>query len=192
VEKSQIIQFLQDIDAELAKHADEGERLDVQLIGRSALILRYGLNLATKDVDMVTPTNTGSLEAKALELFGKGTQQAAASGLYLEPVPMGLPPIPGSYRSRSVELAGHWQVLRPLQPEPHDLAVTKLKRFHAGDREDVRIMCDSGDLTPEGLQRSLDSAHAFSADAEEDPGRKRAYENLRRVIDYLDGRSRSL
>ena len=113
-------------------------------------------------------------------------------GLYLEGVPPGLPPVPGSYRRLSVELPGNWKVLRPRQLDPHDLAVTKLKRFHAGNREDLRILCDAGDLNREGLERALNSAYPFGMDEEEDPGCKRTNENFRKVIDYLEGQSRTL
>ena len=192
METSQIVQFLEAVDAELVKYAREGERLDLYLLGRAAMIVRYGLNLATKDVDMVAPTESPALEAKAFELFGKGTPHAMRLGLYLEAVPQGLPPVPGSYRRLSVELPGNWKVLRPRQLDAHDLAVTKLKRFHAGDREDLRILCDSGDLTRKGLERALASAYPFGMDEEEDPGCKRTNENFRKVIDYLEGRSRGL
>jgi hypothetical protein len=192
MEKSQILQFLEALDAELANHAERGHRLDLCLIGRSALIVRYGLPLATKDVDMVKRTNAPDLEAKAFELFGKGTPSAMRWGLYLEGVEPGLPPLPGSYHKRSVGLPGEWKVLRPRQPEPHDLAVTKLSRFHAGDREDLRILCDSGDLTSEGLEQALDSAYPFGMDEEEDPKHRRVKEHFHKVIDYLEGRSREL
>ena len=43
--RDEILAFLEAIDAELVTHAGEGERLDFYLIGRSALILRYGLNI---------------------------------------------------------------------------------------------------------------------------------------------------
>lgn len=192
MEKSQIVQFLEALDTELALHTREGEHLDLYLIGRSALIVRYGLNLATKDVDIVTRTQTPDLEAKALELFGRGTPHALRWGLYLEGVPPGIPPVPGSYHRRSVALPGDWKVLRPYQPEPHDLAVTKLKRFHAGDREDLRILCDSGELTREGLEKSLDSAYPFGMDEAENPACTRVKENFRKVLAYLAGQSREL
>jgi Nucleotidyltransferase of unknown function (DUF6036) len=54
VEQNDIVRFLHAIDEELALRASDGEALDLFLIGRSALILRYGLSLATKDVDLVT------------------------------------------------------------------------------------------------------------------------------------------
>ncbi len=192
MDKSEIVRFLQAIDEELAKHAKEGERLDLYLLGRSALIVRYGLSLATKDVDLVTRGEVPELQVKAFDLFGKGTPNANKWGLYLEGVPEGLPPVPGRYRKLSVELPGDWKVLRPKQLDPHDLAVTKLRRFHAGDREDLRILCDSGDLTREGLERALDSAYPWGMDEEEDPDCKRVNDHFRKVIDYLEGRSDDL
>jgi hypothetical protein len=45
--------FLSAVDDELRRHAAGGETLDLHLIGRSALILGYGLRLMTKDVDVV-------------------------------------------------------------------------------------------------------------------------------------------
>lgn len=48
MEKNEIVRFLEAIDAELVPFAGPGERLDLHLLGRAALILRYGLGLATK------------------------------------------------------------------------------------------------------------------------------------------------
>jgi hypothetical protein len=189
MERNEILDFLQAIDGELVKEAKAGERLDLYLIGRSALIVRYGLNLATKDVDVVH-FHGCELERRAVELFGKGTIRAERLGFYLEPVPEGLPPIPGGYRRRSQDVPGPWQVLRPKQPEPHDLVVTKLKRFHPKDRQDIQIICDSGELNGDRLWEALDSAFAFAD--QEDPDRERAVENLMRVIDYLEGKTRTL
>ena len=145
-----------------------------------------------EDIDMVARMGPLELEQKALELFGEGTSNAATWGLYLEAVPQGLPPLPQSYCKQSTAIPGDWKVVRPKQPEVHDLAVTKLRRFHTKDREDLRLLCDTGDLTPEGLRRALDSAYTFSMDDEEDPGRKWAYENLERVIAYLQAETRTL
>ena len=185
----EILRFLQAIDAELVEHAREGERVDLYLIGRSALILRYGLNIGTKDVDIVQ-VHGSALEIKAVELFGKGTRNAGRWGFYLEPVPQGLPPIPGTYWRRSEPIPGDWRVLRPMQPDPHDLAVTKLKRFHAKDREDLQILCDSGELGTDRLREGLESAFAWAE--KEDPDRDLAARNLARVIEYLEGRTRTL
>lgn len=187
----EILDFLRAIDSEMAKHAKEGEKLALHLIGRSVLILRYGLDLGTKDVDFVH-FHGDELEAKAVEIFGKGTPNADRLGFYLEPVPQGLPPIPGGYCPKSEDIPGDWQVIQPKLPRPHDLAVTKLSRFHAKDREDLRILCDLGQLDVESLRRTLDSAFAFAADEDEDPKRKKAFANLRTVIEYLEGTRREL
>ena len=189
---TEITRFLHAIDKELASHASAGERLDLYLIGRAALIVRYGLNLATKDVDLVTQGEPSPLEVKALELFSQGTPLALKWGLYLEAVPGGLPPVPGRYRIRATDLPGDWKVIHPKQLDPHDLAVTKLRRFHAGDREDLQIMCDSGDLTADELRRALDSAFPFGMDEEEDPACKQVNSHFRMVVEYLDGRRSNL
>ncbi len=101
--RDEIIRFLEAVDAELAGRAGEGERLDLYLIGRAALILRYGLNVGTRDVDIVH-VHGSRLELAAVEAFGRGSANSERFGFYLEPVPQGLPPIPGPIdpdRSRS-------------------------------------------------------------------------------------------
>src|SRR3989337_1860095 len=101
-----ILNFLRAVDAELDRIVTDGRRLDFYLIGRSALILRYGLNLATKDVDMVGHMADRELEEKVLELFGKGSSNATKLGLYLEEVPRGMPPLPAGYGKRSSDIPG--------------------------------------------------------------------------------------
>jgi len=186
---NEILRFLEAVDAALVEHAEEGERLDLYLIGRSSLILRYGLDIGTRDVDIVH-IHGRRLELKAVELFREETANAARFGFYLEPVPQGLPPIPGAYFSRSEPIPGRWRVLRPMQPDPHDLAVTKLKRFHAKDREDLRILCDSGEMDADRLRSGLDSAFAWAE--KNDPDHEAAARNLARVIEYLEGNARAL
>jgi hypothetical protein len=188
MDKNDVVRFLEAIDAELAGHATPGERLDLYLLGRSALIVRYGLTLATKDVDLVTRGEEPRLQKTAFELFGKGAALAQTWGLYLEAVPEDFPPVPGSYRSLSADLPGDWQVIRPKMLDPHDLAVTKLRRFHSGDRQDLRILCDSGDLTTDGLMRALGSAYPWGMHEEEDPSCKRVNAHMRIVIDYLEAK----
>jgi hypothetical protein len=183
---AEIIRFLEAIDAELEPQTPTGQRLELCLIGRSALILRFGLDLATRDVDIIQDPGS-ELQAKAFGLFGKGTRNAERLGFYLEPVPQGLPPIPGGYLHRAVDIPGSWKVLRPRQPESHDLAVTKLKRFHPKDREDLRILCDSGELRADRLKERLESAFAWAE--KDDLDQRRAMVNLERVVDYLEGRS---
>jgi Nucleotidyltransferase of unknown function (DUF6036) len=187
----EILSFLMAIDDELARHAAEGETLDLHLLGRSALVLGFGVRLMTKDVDVVYDHGSTLLD-RAVETFGKGTAEAARHGFYLETVSSGLPPLPIGYRSRCIAIPGPWRVLRPGRPEIHDLAATKLSRFHARDREDLRILCDTGELGADRLREVVDLAFAFAADEVEDPKRKAAYENLGVVVAYLEGSRREL
>jgi hypothetical protein len=187
----EILAFLQAIDDELARSAAEGEVLPLYLLGRSALVLGFGIRLMTRDVDVVHVHDSVLLE-RALTRFGVGTDAAARHGFYLEAVSSALPPLPLGYQGRCRAIPGPWQVLRPGLPEIHDLAATKLSRFHARDREDLRILADTGELTVEGLQSAVDSAFAFAADEEEDPKRRRVNAKLRVLVDYLEGRRREL
>src|SRR5262249_49245234 len=138
LDDNELLRFLRAIDAELVGHAKGGKTLDLHLLGRSALILGYGLNLMTKDVDIVY-VHDSPLQTIAEEPSGKAPPAARRFGFYLESVSSGLPPLPAGYQARSVEIEGPWVVIRPKRLEANDLAVTKLKRFHARDREDVRI-----------------------------------------------------
>ena len=71
-------------------------------------------------------------------------------------------------------IAAAWERFLPI-------AIDQFKRFHAKDREDIQILCDTGEVTVAGLQAALDLAYVFAADEEEDPGRKRAYTNFRQL-----------
>jgi hypothetical protein len=181
--------FLEKIDSALAATANAGERLDLYLLGRSSLILRYGINLMTKDVDVVHEHNQPLLD-RAEELFGRGTASAERLGFYLETVPSGLPPMPAGYQARAGELPGAWIVLRPRMLEPHDLATSKLSRFHAKDQEDLQILCDGGEIRAATLAERFDLAFLWTED--DAPQRVRAHANLLKVIDYLEGRTRTL
>jgi hypothetical protein len=185
--------FLERLDAELLPFAKEGERFNMFLLGRSALVLCYQFSFSTKDIDIVW-MNDSELERRAIELLGKGTALAKTLGLYLDPVPQGLPPLPHSFRSRCVELPGAWKALRLWKLEVHDLAVTKLKSFRPQDREDLQLLCDQGLLSAAKLRASLDAAFPFRSPKEEDaehdpdnPDWNKSLANLKRVQEYLGG-----
>lgn len=180
-----VLAFLGAVDAELVRHANEGETLDLHLLGRSALILGYGVQLMTRDVDIVDVADSRLLGI-AMGIFGKGNPGHTLYQFYLETVPTGLPPLPIGYQRRCVDIPGCWRIIRPKLPEAHDLVVTKLTRFHQGDREDIRILCDTGEVEGVILRERFDLAHAFSdRDA---PKVVSASGNLRTVLDYLEGR----
>jgi hypothetical protein len=183
-----VVDFLRTIDARLLEHAELGETAVLYLLGRSAMIICCGLDLMTKDVDIVH--DTSRLQEKALEMFGEGTVAANILGLYLESVSSGLPPLPSGYQARCIDIPGPWKVIRPKRPEANDLAVTKLRRFAAKDREDLRILCDSELLDAATLRERLESAFIWAA--KDDDQRDAARANGEIVIEYLEGRRRTI
>jgi hypothetical protein len=180
----EVLAFLKRVDDELTGHAEPGETLNLYLLGRAALILGYGLRLMTKDLDVVEE-HDNRLLGVAERVFGKDAVKGRGHGFYLETVPSGLPPLPHGYQSRCVDVPGDWRVIRPKRPEAHDLVVTKLRRFHGGDRQDVQILCDTGEVDEEILRERFAIAHAFSD--QDDPWVVRSGVNLEAVVGYLRG-----
>jgi hypothetical protein len=194
----EILSFLDRLDEALIPFAKAGERFEMFLLGRSALVMLYGFRISTSDIDIVLPLNP-NLDQKAIELFGKDSVMARSLGMYLDPVPQGLPPLPRWYRKRAELVPGSWQVLRLWKLEVHDLAVTKLKSFRTRDRQDLQALCDRGLLNAAKLRESLEAAFSDRSpkaeDAEDDPDYPdwgRALANFRRVEDYLNGKRPSL
>jgi len=182
--------LLSELDSALGPLVTEGERLDLYHVGRSVLILHQGMRTGTKDVDFLQMDT--AIERQAINLFGKGTANAVKFGLYLEPVPQGLPPVPNHFRQRCTQVDGPWKVIRLWRLEWHDFAATKLKRFSPSDREDLRYLCDAGLINSVELEESLRSAFLWSTDKDGDPHRERAFANFTRVREYLDGKSKNL
>jgi hypothetical protein len=189
--RDQILAFLAALDEALTTLALPTERLELYPIGRSALILFYGLGLGagvTRDFDVVRLSSRPQrLLDLALDQSGQGTPLALQYGLYLEPVPEGLPPIPNWFEKRCTVFDGRWRVLDVRRPEVHDLAVTKMKSFRTQDRRDLQFLCDRELLNAADLSASLERPFLWSMDKDGDPDRDRAFKNLRRVIAYLEG-----
>jgi hypothetical protein len=163
------------------------------LLGRAALVVCYQFQLSTTDIDIVWMRNS-DLERKAIEIVHKESMLAKTLGLYLDPVPQGIPPLPHWFRGRCEVVKGNWKVLRPWKLEVHDLAATKLKSFRPQDREDLQILCDRGLLGATKLRESLEAAFPLRSpkeeDAENDPDTPDwgiALKNFKRVESYLQG-----
>jgi len=192
--RERIVSFLADMDGWLAARAAPGEGLDFYVIGKASVILFFGgddFGASTSDVDVVLIGGAPEgLLLEALHRYGKNSPGHTAHGLYLEVVACGLPPMPQGFQSRSKQVHGDWRVLRVMEPDPHDLAASKLKRFAAKDRQDLRHLVDKGFLEAEKLEESLAAAFAF--EAEDSPGWEIARGNLKTVMDYLRGVAREL
>ena len=182
--KDRIVRFLNDLDTALIPIAD-GRQLPLYHVGRSALVWKYDFKSATEDVDVILPGHNDPLLKHAISHFGKSTPKAAEHGLYLDQVPEGLPPVPGGFDKRAVEVEERWTVIRLFHLEPNDLAATKLKGFRAKDREDIRMMCDFELLDPDLLQLRLESAFRYTMEKDGDRDRDSAFAHLAVVQKYL-------
>lgn len=135
-----------------------GDRLDLYLVGRSALLAQFGINRQTADLDVAVTGEAPPLLRAALAFAGKGTATAKRCNLYLEMVPAGLPPMPPAFRKRATEMAGPWKVLRVWHLDIHDLLISKLGRFAVKDQQDIRELCDTGQIDAEKLKIIHESA----------------------------------
>jgi hypothetical protein len=184
--KDRIVAFLAAVDDALIASA-AGQVLDIYHIGRSALVWEYDYIETTGDIDILRPTGGDVLIELALSLFGRETEGASTHGLYLDVVFEALPPMPGGYKGRAKQVEGSWKVLRVFHLDPHDMAASKLRRFAARDRQDIRQLCDWGHLDPNRLQEILEKAFPYNLEKDGDEFRDAAFRNLRFVQQYLRG-----
>ncbi len=182
--KERIEAFLLDLDQALAAQAP-GQRLAIYHLGRSALVWEYDYSATTQDLDIVCPDGPEALIALALQLFGKDTRKAQEHRLYLEVIPSAFPPLPVGYKGRARMVAGSWSVLSVYRLDPHDLVASKLRRFAAKDREDIRLLCDLVPIDPDRLQFLLEEAFPFNMEKDGDEYRDRTFRHLRIVQQYL-------
>ncbi|MGH7173236.1 MAG: hypothetical protein ACRELG_23390 [Gemmataceae bacterium] len=67
-----------------------------------------------------------------------------------------------------------------------------MKSFRPQDREDLQFLCDRMKLRYEALEESLRHAFLWSTAKDGDPHYDRAFDNLKRVGQYLKGDIASL
>ncbi|MEO8368845.1 MAG: DUF6036 family nucleotidyltransferase [Candidatus Solibacter sp.] len=137
--------FLAAVDAALDRE------VVLHCIGGFAIAMLYRLPRPTVDVDCVgvIPVNeTGPL----LSLAGEGSALHREHGVYLQHV--GIVTVPENYPDRLLPMfPAAFRRLRLFGLEAHDLALSKLERNSARDREDVKFLARSAPLTPGILER---------------------------------------
>jgi hypothetical protein len=112
--------------------------VELHCIGGFAIAMRYGLPRPTVDVDYLTVIPAD--EAARLQSFaGKGSPLHNKHGVYVQHV--GIVTVPDDYANRTVLIfPGAFRRLSLLGLEGHDLALSKLERNSARDREDVKYL----------------------------------------------------
>jgi uncharacterized nucleotidyltransferase DUF6036 len=138
-------EFLSEVDGQLA------EVVVLHCHGGFVAALHYGLPRATADLDYleIVPSHAQGLIEK---LGGQASLLTKKYGVYLQHFP--LTSAPESYAERLTELfPGQFKYLRLLALDPYDLALSKLSRNTAVDREDVEYLARTVPLDPHVLRQ---------------------------------------
>jgi hypothetical protein len=138
-------EFLSEVDVQLA------EAVVLHCHGGFVAAQHYGLPRTTADLDYlaIAPGNTQGLIE---ELAGQASLLTKKYGVYLQHVP--LTSAPESYEDRMTLLfPGQFQHLRLFALDPYDLALSKLSRNVAVDREDVEYLAKTIPLDPQVLRQ---------------------------------------
>ena len=138
-------EFLSEVDGQLA------EAVALHCHGGFVAALHYGMPRTTADLDYlaIAPSNAQGLIEK---LGAQASLLARKYGVYLQHVPM--TSAPESYEERLTALfPGQFQHLRLFALDPYDLALSKLSRNTAVDREDVEYLVRTIPLDPQVLRQ---------------------------------------
>jgi hypothetical protein len=115
-------------------------------LGGFAIGMLYGLPRPTIDIDClsVIPADETS---RLCSLAGKDSPLCNKLGVYIQHV--GVVTVPENYMDRLIPiLPGTYRRLHLFGLEPHDLALSKLERNSARDREDVKFLARAAPLNP--------------------------------------------
>lgn len=136
--------FLADVDRAL------DSPVILTCIGGFAMAMLYGFSRPTVDIDcleVVPVEQTPRLQA----LAGEGTALHEKHGVYLQHVT--IVNVPENYSERLIGIfPSAFRRLRLFCLEAHDLALSKLERNSARDREDVRFLARVGPIDTSVLE----------------------------------------
>jgi predicted nucleotidyltransferase len=134
--KESILAYMSVLDGHLVA---TGHSTALYLSGGAAVVLAYGGTDRTKDVDAFVAEPNEILDE--LQLWaGKNTPVAKREGFFFEVVPPIYPAAPGMFE-RAVPIEGlKLQAIKPFAIELHDIIITKLGRYHAKDRADIKLL----------------------------------------------------
>jgi len=161
-----IEEFLSEIDRRWKPAGPTKIKLDV--IGSGALMLQTNYARRTKDSDVL---ETRILEEKNIRdalmaLAGKGSDLHKHYGIYLDIVQSSLPFLPHSplfHSIKTLEKLRHFEI-RAL--DIADVVVSKLHRFNANDRSDIREMIQQNRISHQRLiERFRLAVDQFEMDA---------------------------
>jgi hypothetical protein len=166
---SLIREFLRDLDRAWTPIASS--KIPLRIIGSTALMLQASYERGTKDSDVLETVDLdAAIRARLTAVAGQGSKLHVRHKLYVDIVSGSLPFLAASPRwmvvpDLNANLANfHVQVLQIV-----DVVVSKLKRFHPYDLQDIDAMVESG-LVDHGLliDRFREAVDAYLLDARAD------------------------
>lgn len=121
--KDELERFLEAVDQVLA------QPLDVIVIGGTAAALHYGVTRATHDIDTWTTVQR--------DLAAAAERARVSTGLDIPVTQSGVADAPYDFESRLERVLPHFDRLRVLVPEKHDLALMKAIRGYEHDLQAI-------------------------------------------------------
>lgn len=117
-------------------------RIELRVLGSSALFLQCDYNRGTKDSDIIeTAQLAGDVVSRLQALAGRGTPLHGRHRLYLDVLGARFPFLPPEPMWWPLpELTARMAHFSVAVLDPTDVAISKLARFHANDVQDVRHM----------------------------------------------------
>lgn len=155
------------VDVDRRWDAVDDARIELRIIGASALLMQSDYNRATKDSDVLeTDELDAKTKARLLALAGAGTELARRHRLYVEMVPQGLPLLPAQpdwhARPEINRQLAHFVV---CTLDIHDVVLSKLLRFSANDISDIEAMVGRELVTHSRLLARFRSAIGWLAES---------------------------
>lgn len=144
--------FLKDVDRHLT------DETQVHCLGGFVVTVIHGAERSTIDIDALPLVQRDST---IWEFAGRGSELHKRHQVYLDRV--GIAPLPENYEARLTEVfSGVFEYLRLFALDPYDIALAKIERNTARDRQDVLYLARAVPLAPDVLrQRYQDEMRVY-------------------------------
>ena len=143
--------FLTELDARLT------DQTELRCLGGFVVAALYGLERPTADIDILPVLRD---DRTVLVLAGKGSALHQKYRVYIDPVTIVTPPY--EYDTRLVDMFPNQFVKLSLRAlDPYDLALSKLERNAAHDRDDVTHLARRVPLDPAVLRERYQSEQRY-------------------------------
>lgn len=162
--------FFRDIDRRWSLPGET--KVELRIIGSTALMLRTDYARGTKDSDVVeTAAITSEVKRHLLELAPQNpsSKMFKKHRLYIDVVGQGIPFLPQRPRWNPLDdLNASLSHLQLAVLDVVDVVVSKLKRFHVNDRRDIQEMVDrdlvDNDTFVERFRAAIDACSMAAID----------------------------